>query len=162
MARKVHEREDLLRDATALVPRIQLRLTRNDSPLEVFAGFRQEALSFYFSEDPVYHFNNAGELRRAFVDDKLIKAEKGKLVAWSPDRNDERTDMLRHDLTAEEQEQFCRVMLEWFTWLRTELSAKRYDVVGQVPLDSDALERLEEWLANLDGVKVAKSPRVSS
>ena len=161
MAREVHEREDLLRDATALVPRIQLRLTRDDSPLEVFAGFRQGALSLYFGEDPVYHFNNAGELRRAFVDDKLIKAEKGKLVAWSPDRHDERTDMLRHDLTTDEQQRFCQRLMDWFTWLRTGLEGRRYEVVGQVPEESDALERLQTWLADLSDVMVAESPRVS-
>lgn len=162
MAREIHEREDLLRDATALVPRIQLRLMRDTSPLEVFAGFRGESLSLYFGDDPVYHFNAAKELRRGFVDDRLIKAEKGKLIAWSPDRNDERTDMLRHDLTEAEQQKFCAAMLEWIDWLRAELSVERFEVVGQVPPDGDALSRLLQWSASFDNVKIAKSPRVST
>ena len=162
MAREIHEREDLLRDATALVPRIQLRLTRDETPLEVFVGFRSEAVSLYFGDDPVYHFNGARELRRAFVDDRLIKAEKGKLVAWCPDRNEKRTDMLRHDLTTEEQDEFCRNMLAWINWLRTEVQAERYEVVGQVPAEGDALARVQQWLDSQKDVTIARSARVSA
>ena len=161
MAREIHEREDLLRDAKALVPRIQLRLTHEGSSLEVFAGFRGVAFSLYIGDDPVYHFNGAHELRRAFVDDRLIKAEKGKLVAWSPDRNEERTDMLRHDLSAAEQQQFCVTMLERLAWLAAELHAQHYEFVGQVPDDGDGFSRLQEWLTRCEEIRIAKTPRVS-
>lgn len=161
MAREIHEREDLLRDATALSPRIQLRLQRDGVPIEVFAGFRKEgAVSIYFGDDPVYHFNAQRELRRAFVDDRLFKAEKGRLVAWTPDRNAERTEMHRHDLTAEEEQQFLRAMQSSLIWLRKELASQSADIVGQVPEDGDALLCLRDWLGELGETKIAKSPRV--
>ena len=81
MARESHDREDLLRDATAYVSRMQLAVDLGNGTVEVFAGFHSTgAFSLYFNQDPVYHFNRSGELRRAFVDDELIKAEAGSLV----------------------------------------------------------------------------------
>lgn len=161
VAREIHEREDLLRDATALSPRIQLRLLREDTPLEVFAGFRKEgAVSIYFGDDPVYHFNTRQELRRAFVDDRLFKAEQGRLVAWTPDRNDQRTDMHRHDLTFEEEQHFLQTMHATLTWLRKELDKQSCDIVGQVPVDGDAFPRLQEWIESHREVVIADTPRV--
>ena len=161
MARETHEREDLLRDATALVPRIMLRLQRDDSPCEVFVGFRKEgAVSLYFDDDPVYHFNSAGELRRAFVDDRLVKAEQGRLVAMQPRRTEQSTDLVRHELSDEEREEFCKSASDRIAWFRAELVAERYELVGQVPEDGDALSRVAEWLENLNGIRVAQSPRV--
>ena len=48
MARETHDREDLLRDAHALLPRIELRLQLEDKQSTVVAGFRGESLSLYF------------------------------------------------------------------------------------------------------------------
>ena len=161
MARETHKREDLLRDATALVPRISLRLTHDGKPCEVFAGFRKEgAVSLYFDDDPVYHFNSAAELRRAFQDDRLVKAELGRLVAMQPRRTMQSTDMVRHELSAEEQEQFCAAMLERIAWLKRELAAERYELVGQVPENGDRLSQLKEWLESLADARIAESPRV--
>src|SRR5262245_42412456 len=80
MAREIHEREDLLRDARALVPRAMLRVELDGRMVDVFAGFRGESLSLFFGGDPVYHFNARGELRRAFVAGQLIKAERRRLI----------------------------------------------------------------------------------
>ena len=80
MAREHHAREDLLHDAHALVPRILVRIADGQASVDVLAGFRGESLSLYFGDDPAYHFNAAGELRRAFVAERLVKAERGRLV----------------------------------------------------------------------------------
>lgn len=161
MARETHEREDLLRDATALVPRIMLRLERDGKPCEVFAGFRKEgAVSLYFDDDPVYHFNSAGELRRAFVDDCLVKAEQGRLVAMRPRRTAESTDLVRHELSAVEQKKFLAVMQERISWLREELAVERFEVVGQMPESADARAQLADWLEDSTDVRIAESPRV--
>lgn len=40
MARHTEDREDLLRDATALVPRVMLQVEIEERTVEVFAGFR--------------------------------------------------------------------------------------------------------------------------
>ena len=84
MAREEADREDLLGDATAFVERIEWRLPSGDPTAQsdppgqiVFAGFRaDDAVSFYFDADPVYHFNAAGQLRRAFCQGLLLKAER--------------------------------------------------------------------------------------
>jgi hypothetical protein len=161
VAREVHEREDLLRDATALKPRILLRLKSGEPVKEIFAGFRGEgALSLYFDTEPVYHFNSCSELRRAFVDDRLIKAARGKLVAMQPQRGPHSTELLSHELSPEEQRQFGRVLLEHLDLLRTALLTDAYELVGQVPAEGDGLPRLVDWLAEFRGVKIADGPRV--
>ena len=53
MAREIHEREDLLRDARALVPRALLRVKLAGAESEVFIGLRGKSLSLYFGDDPV-------------------------------------------------------------------------------------------------------------
>ncbi len=64
MARHEEEREDLMRDAKALVDRIELVVPGFEEPVVV--GFRTNgAASFYFGQDAVYHFNSQLELRRA-------------------------------------------------------------------------------------------------
>src|SRR5204863_2544475 len=78
MAREESSREDLLREATALVERIELIPNGSTSDGRIVAGFRRNgALSVFFGEDPVYQFNAAGELRRAYTDGKLLKADRG-------------------------------------------------------------------------------------
>jgi hypothetical protein len=42
------------------------------------AGFRTSGSDFFFGAEPVYQFNTAGELRRAYCDDLLIKASRGR------------------------------------------------------------------------------------
>ena len=161
MAREIHEREDLLRDANALEPRLQLRLQAGGNLIEVFVGFRAEgAPSLYFDTDPVYHFNSGKELRRAFVDDCLYKAQRGKLVAMQPLRGPERTDFLSHELRQDEELRFGQVLLQWLDMLRTIVSSGEYELVGQVPEDADGLPRLVDWLAEFAGLQIADTPRV--
>ena len=79
MARFEPYREDLLSEARALVPRASLRTPGIDGPL--VAGFRGEALSLYFCEDPVFHWNDQRQLRKAYWQGQILKAENGRLVA---------------------------------------------------------------------------------
>ena len=79
MAHYESDREDLLRQATALVERAEILLPGLTEPLVV--GFRRDgSVSFFFGADPVYQFNAAGELRRAYLDGLLYKADRGRLV----------------------------------------------------------------------------------
>lgn len=161
MARDVHEREDLLRDATALSPRIQLRLKSSEPVKEIFAGFRAEgALSLYFDQEPVYHFNSRLQLRRAYVDDRLIKAQRGKLVSMQRREGPDRTELLSHELRPEAEEQFCRSLAERIDWLRKTLQSDGWEVVGQVPADGEGLTRLAAWLSEFQQVEIADGPRV--
>ena len=65
MAKDAHDREDLLRDATGYVHRVEFTIPDRDEL--VFCGFRQcGAFSLYWTQADVLQFNSAGELRRAF------------------------------------------------------------------------------------------------
>jgi hypothetical protein len=160
VAREVHRREDLLREARALNPRVMLRVELDGQSIEVFAGFRGEALSVYFGEDPVYHFNSAGKLRRAFVGERLIKAERGRLVTLDPMRTATETALVREEASVVVERDLLRGMSRWLAGLREALAAGSFDVVGQEPADGDALPRLAAWLAEPREPAVASSPRV--
>ena len=99
------QREDLIRTATALVQRVELAV--DGFPDLLVIGFRRDgAASLFLGEDPVYQFNARGELRRAFQAGKLVKAESGRLVELTRQRADKRVDMLRHELTDLQHDQF--------------------------------------------------------
>ncbi|MBA3484561.1 MAG: hypothetical protein H0T51_22385 [Pirellulales bacterium] len=160
MARETHEREDLLRDATALVPRVMLRVQLGGQSLNVFAGFRGESLSLYLGDDPVYHFNDRGELRRAFVDGRLIKAEQGRLVSLERKRGDTETVLERQAGSEQSDRDLLADLSRMIQKLAAEMITGRVDVVGQVPENGDAAARLADWLAQRPKPTIAASPRV--
>jgi hypothetical protein len=159
MARETHEREDLLRDAIALVPRVMLRVQFSGRSVEVFAGFRGASLSVFFGDDPVYHFNDHGELRRAFVEGRLIKAEKGRLVSLERKWGDKETVLERQAGSEQSDRDLLIRLFQMLQELAAEMSAGRVEVVGQVPENSDATPRLGDWLTHHPNPTIAASPR---
>lgn len=159
MARHESDREDLLREATALVERIEVA-ARNVLPDDnLVVGFRREgAASFYFGADPAYHFNPVGELRRAFCDGLLVKAECGRLVSMRRERTDDEVQLHRHDLSDVEQSQFLERMRLLLKSLASALDRGDYSIVGQVPEDRDVVGRVREWLTTNDCSVVAENP----
>jgi len=159
MAREIHEREDLLRDATALTRRVQLRI--EDAPVsqDVFAGFRTgQALSLYFGSDPAYHFDSSARLRRAYVDDRLIKAEKGRLVSLT--RQTDSSQLLRHDFSEQEQTRFGETLQHRLVELAEALRNNRYRIVGEVSEDGTVVAQLGQWLEGFRQMRFADSPNV--
>ncbi|NOZ40120.1 MAG: hypothetical protein GXP24_07830 [Planctomycetes bacterium] len=168
MASKSQDREDLLRDATAFTTRVQLQVSSGERSEVVFAGFRAGgAASFYFDQDPVYHFNSAGQLRRAFVDDYLVKAEAGRLVRLHRQRSDSESALLRDAMTTDEQQTFCCTVLQRLRKLLQRIVEADFVLEGQVQDDEDdklaenALDRLTTYLKQLDEIRVADTPRVA-
>jgi hypothetical protein len=161
MAREIHEREDLLRDARALVPRVLLRVEREGHSVEVFAGFRGESLSLYFGDDPVFHFNSRGELRRAFVGDRLIKAERRRLISLERKRTAQETALERMELDADSEQAVLYDLSQRLREITAAFSTRMVAVVGQVPADGDAVSRLGKWLALHSEPAVAASLHVS-
>jgi hypothetical protein len=159
MAQEIHKREDMLRDAKALLPRFQLRVGGN-CRAELFAGFRGDALSLYFGEDPVFHFNAAGELRRAYADGRLIKAARGRLVAMTRRSTDEAVTLVSDQLSEEAQMQLLADMTRRLADLQAALGAGDFVVAGQEPPDGRAVERLQDWLEMRQAPSIAASPRV--
>ena len=131
MARQESDHEDLLREATALVERAELAIEGFAEPVVV--GFRRNGCaSFYFGSDPAYHFNTAGELRRALVEGKIYKAERGRLVSLERRRTDRSVELFRCELTDAEMSEFMREMLRRLNALACGIRIGRYRCVGEV------------------------------
>jgi len=159
MARQELDREDLLRDATALVERIELAPTEAELGDHILIGFRSDgAMSIYFGADAAYHFNPKGQLRRAFCDGLLVKAENRRLVSMQRIRQGSEVQLLRHRMLDEEQAEFLAAMLRRLRDLVQMHGKHALVTVGQVPADADVLSQAMRWLAHCDEVQIAKSP----
>lgn len=160
MSRQESPREDLLREATALVERAELVIPGFDEPIVV--GFRRDgAASFFFGEDPVYQFNAAGELRRAYVCGLLYKAEKGKLIALRRERTPTETALVRHELTDAETITLLNTMRQLLLQLQTTLSTSSQQLLRELPPAADVSRRIAAWLNTLpDPVRLADKPHV--
>jgi hypothetical protein len=158
MARNEFDREDLFREATALVERIEFRQTHSAAePLVV--GFRADgALSVYLGSDPVYQFNAAGQLRRAFCDGQLYKAVRGRLASLRRERGENKVQLVRHDLTDAEQEAFLEQMSIRLQSFSQQLSANEWIPAGQVPVNADVAGRVKKWFADHQMIDVATQP----
>lgn len=152
MARRELPREDLIRDAVALVDRIEF--TSPDQP-PVVVGFRQDgSVSFYFGAEPVYQFNAARALRRAHSDG-IVKAENGRLVRLKKQRRTGQVQLVRHELDDAQQCEFLESALARLRQLRAQLDAGDLQVARQVSTaDADVLSRVGDWLARLPEVLV--------
>lgn len=161
MARQEHRKEDLIADAKAMVDRVELRSPRLPEPL--VAGFRENgALSLYFGEDPVFHFNAAGALRRAHIDGLLYKADAGKLTRMQRQRTAGQHQLSSRTLDADEQQRVVASLAERLTQLQQGLRAGDIDVTRQVS-DSgvDVRQRLLDWLDGSDQtVTIATRPHL--
>lgn len=159
MAREEHDREDLLREATALVERVELSVAGFDE--NVFAGFRRDGgASFYFGQDHAFHFTSDGKLRRAFREGLLYKAEQGRLVALARRRTPNEVALVRRPSNAVE----TTAMLAEFQRRAAELSESMdraaFRTIGRVPEHADVVARVRAWLVDhAASISVADSPR---
>lgn len=165
MALESHDRENLLRDATAYVSRVQLIFASSRSFDEVFVGFHStDAVSFYFDQDPVYHFNKSGMLRRAYVDDQLFKAERGQLVALKRQRNDREATLVRHPLSSGKQTTFCQSVATQLAEFQASLNNGEHHIDGMITerSEQDIVARVMSYLQQLGDIVVAQSSRVTA
>ncbi|WP_436714720.1 hypothetical protein U8335_17500 [Roseiconus lacunae] len=91
MAKNTQDREDLLRDGTAMPIRGRIWVHRadvnRDAPcqtgrpdLEVVVGFRPDGrVSLYWDQDPVFQFDTQRQLRRVFSLSNLYRADRRRL-----------------------------------------------------------------------------------
>ena len=130
-------------------------------------GFRSNsAASFFFDQDPAYHFTSAGQLRRAFREDRLYKADGGKLARQTRRRGEGRHELLRHDLDAEETDRFLAELCQRLATLRERLLAGGFQIVGQVSgeeySEEDIVGRALAWLGqHAERPTVADAPNVA-
>jgi hypothetical protein len=159
MAREEHPREDLLAEAKTLVERVSLEL--NGSAAPVFVGFRRDhGASFYFGSEPVYQFTSNGSLRRAFVDDLLYKADRGRLVALTRRRTPEEVQLISHTLDGAAAKSLLDEMQSRLDGLHHALAKNHFRILGQVPAEADLVRRIRCWLDEFVGrIEIAPAPR---
>ena len=167
MAGEESNREDLLREATALVERIEVvrRDLPGGSPDEaaerehIVAGFRANgAFSVFFGDDPVYQFNAAGELRRAFCDGLLFKASRGHLVSIRRVRTANEVQLVTHVVSESEEAAFLTRALDHLNGFAQQMDDRVFEIVGQVPQNADVLGRARAWLVSLRSIRIAARP----
>jgi hypothetical protein len=158
MARHESDREDLLREATALAERAELLVPGEAEPVVI--GFRRDgSASIYFGADPVYQFNSAGELRRAYLGGLLYKAERGRLVELRRERTEQETQLVRRELMDQEQASLLANAAARLERLRQALATSSASVTGSVPADVDVRERMGRWLELAHpGIRIAARP----
>lgn len=148
MARNESDREDLLREATALAERAEWRLPHEAETVVV--GFRRTGnFSVYFGSDPVYQFDTEQRLRRAFVDGRLYRSQGTTLAEMERIRRPSETILRRVDLPAPQLAEFLAEATQRLDALRSSLDRQEIDVVGHVPADADLRERVREYLTRL-------------
>ncbi len=162
MARQEQDREDLMREATALVRRVELQLPGHAEPWVV--GFRRGgAASIYVGAQPVFQFNTAGEIRRGFWNGRLVKAEQRRLVYLERRRTDVEVQLVRHEFTDAEMIEFLELAVETVDRLRRGLHSSGIEILKQVPANVDVVADLKAWLSSLPAtLSVASVPNVGS
>jgi hypothetical protein len=160
VARVGEDREDLLRDARNLTPRVQIRAVIGGRDAAVFAGFRGESLSLYFGPEPVFHFNAAGELRRAFLAGRIVKAEDGRLFGMERILGENQVELRTSAVPEDEQQTVFADLAARLAGLRAAFARGEMTIEGQEPAGGDAVERLKRWLERHATSRVAASPRV--
>lgn len=136
MSRQESDREDLLAEATALVRRVELQVDGEQEP--VVAGVRAAGqLSIYFGGEPVYHFDDAGHLRRAFADGCLYRTQGTTLSRMNRERTESSTLLLRHDLNETELVKFLADMQGRLNQLMSALQNDHTTILRSVPTNDD-------------------------
>jgi hypothetical protein len=160
MAQPESDREDLLREATALVHRAEFRIPGENEPIVI--GFRRDgSASFFFGADPVYQFNSAGQLRRAYINGLLYKAERGRLISLRRERSETEVALIRNELQPHESDGLLTTARAALVRLHAALASLSFTLVGEVPTSGNIVGRAQQWLANLPAIiSVANAPNV--
>ena len=137
MARVEADREDLLKEAVALVRRAELQSSPDEDSIMV--GFRNTGwLSIYFGPDCMYQFDEAGRLRRAYIDGLLYRTQGAALAQLERQRSDTETALIRRDLSESALSAFRAATFAKITWFLDQLAKGSITALRQIPSD-DAL-----------------------
>ena len=147
MARQETDREDLIREAVAFARRMELQYRSEQDP--VFCGLRDDGnWSVYFGQDPVFHFNSNGQLRRAFSGGHLLRSQGETLARMHRERTPDQTTLVRHDLNADELETFRNEAIRRLQTLYDALQSGDFSVLRSIPQDEPAAtSALDEQLS---------------
>jgi hypothetical protein len=153
VARQESDREDLLAEATALVRRAELQIPGEAEPIT--AGFRRSGFcSIYFGGDPVFHFNETGQLRRAFAEGFLLRTQGSTLSRMHRVRTETQTILSRHDFEKQELEEFLESMQQRLTNLAECIRNGEAEILRQVPADAEFFPELLTFLERIRDVQI--------
>jgi hypothetical protein len=158
MARHELPREDLIRDARNLVRRVELLVPPALCEHHVVVGCRNSGdLSVYFGEDSAYHFNARGELRRAFVDGALLKAEAGCLIAMRRHRPGGEVQLRSRHLDPGEQQRFMTAMQHRLRLLLLAVESGSASITRSAG-DAGTINNVAQWLSAVQSASIAIRP----
>ncbi len=164
MARSEQDREDILREAKALVNRAEYQSPLWPEPIVI--GRRAiGAISLFLGQDPAYHWNSQGELRRAYAQGLLYKAQHGQLISLRRERSDTATELINQPLTAIAQEQFLSQVLQHVGLVLQILRDPATQCVGEVltsEMNSPFASHAINWLMTVqEQSRIAQQPNLS-
>jgi hypothetical protein len=145
MARHEQHREDLMREAVALVQRAEYSVLEQ-SDLLVIGFHKNGAPSFYWGEDPVVHFNTQYEIRRLYWQGLLYKAEKRQLVSLQRHRTQQASELLSVTLDPPEKEAKLNLIQSMLQNIHSKLLSGKMQLVRQIPIDHNFTQQLLDWL----------------
>ncbi len=150
MAKHESEREDLMREAVALVRRVEMSSALWDSAETVVAGFyRDGRLAVYFGQDPMFQFDDQHRLRRAYVAGFLYRTQGHTLARLERNRLETETQLLRHDLIESELEAFRQSAISQLSLLKEALTQNAVQVLAQIPEEDEVLKDLQQMLSEI-------------
>ena len=165
MAIHQRKRENLLSDATAYHRRLLIQPAtgigfRGRQVRELFVGQRVGGgWSFYFDESPVMQFNPEGQLRRLYLDQRMLAAAEGQLVELLRPARGGQVRLERQPLTVAEQQAVLLALRELLAQTRSLFqdgpSAEHH--VDQYPADDRQLwaDCRDMLKALIGGVRIA-------
>lgn len=155
MARTETDRDDLFAELRSFPLRVEWQ--RREGEEVVTAGCRGDgAAAIYFDGDPVYRFDSAGRLRRAFVDGALYRTQGTTLARLVRERTPTETLLKRSDLTPEELAAWLAEMGRRLETFLRDVQQGRYQVRRCVPSEQAAAGAILEALAS-----AAATPRLA-
>ncbi len=168
MAKQEVDREDILREATALVNRVELKVSGRGDGDHVVFGFREcGSLAVYFGGEPVYQFNANQALRRAYHQGCLLKAVDCLLVSMRRERQDGKLQLLSTSWDEEMTRDFIGQVRRDMFQLVEAIAAGEAQVNGFVAAEQQTTaEMLTAQFCNwcndhLPDLRVARVPGVS-
>ncbi len=155
MAQREDDREDLMKEATALDPRVEWQVDAMDE--SVVAGLKKDgSFSIYFGQNPTYQFNEHGQLRRAWFDGCLYRTQGSTLAQLTRSRTQDKTELLRVDLDESELAMFMQRMDSHLRQLQDALRIGAVAVVQVIETRSE----LPDFVRLIDRV-FAATPRLA-
>jgi len=167
VSRQQQNKEDILREATALVNRIEIKFSQKAVSKEsVFVGFRRDgAVSFFFGAEPVYQFNTRHEFRRGYCKGAMLKADNGKICNLTRVREGDQLVLLSRDYSDEQTAEFLEEMKHALLVLYKEIRGGQWSILGAVVEAGTAeelLNRVADWLeTHTSELQIADTPNVA-